>query len=205
MEGFVKDINCRGATDTNTHEDILAGRLQELALSLSLKYLSFDFVGTSLDKSYEEFGTIQLCFDFPTVYIMFSAGIGMLSMVKHAVLRMTGDNKVTGNNPFWLLNKDGLVTKARNNIEAFARGFGPKEIEGFGEGAVSLKCLASYMANEEINKGILFPSISSIRHITMQVGAAIVREGVVKELAEGHGDIGTKELMHMPEKKRRNM
>ncbi|KAF6174421.1 hypothetical protein GIB67_024443 [Kingdonia uniflora] len=39
-----------------------------------------------------------------------------------------------------------------------------------------------------------------IRHITMEVGAvAIVREGVVEELAEGHGDIGAKEIMHMSE------
>ncbi|KAK4410870.1 Exportin-7 [Sesamum angolense] len=34
-------------------------RLQELALSLSLKCLSFDFVGTSIDESSEEFGTVQ--------------------------------------------------------------------------------------------------------------------------------------------------
>ncbi|KAK9112045.1 hypothetical protein Scep_019564 [Stephania cephalantha] len=33
-------------------------RLQELALSLALKCLSFDFVGTSLDESSEEFGTV---------------------------------------------------------------------------------------------------------------------------------------------------
>ncbi|KAF6149008.1 hypothetical protein GIB67_009627 [Kingdonia uniflora] len=250
-----------------------------------------------------------------------SAGIGVLSMAKQAVSRMTGDNEVTGNNPFWLLDKDGLVTKARNNIELsaapFARGFGPGEIEGLGEGASLLEvvkkvkphvllglsgvggifteevlkamqesdsvrpaifsmsnpttnaectaadafkyagenivfasgspfgnvnlgngkvghvnqannmylfpgiglgtllsgahyisdgmlqaaaeCLASYMTDEEINKGILFPSISSIRHITTEVGAAVVREAVVEELAEGHGDIGTKELMHMSE------
>ncbi|KAF6163853.1 hypothetical protein GIB67_024708 [Kingdonia uniflora] len=38
----------------------VASRLQELALSLSLKCLSFDFVGTSLDESSEEFGTIQV-------------------------------------------------------------------------------------------------------------------------------------------------
>lgn len=35
-------------------------RLQELALSLSLKCLSFDFVGTSIDESSEEFGTVQV-------------------------------------------------------------------------------------------------------------------------------------------------
>lgn len=38
----------------------VVSRLQELALSLSLKCLSFDFVGTSLDESSEEFGTVQV-------------------------------------------------------------------------------------------------------------------------------------------------
>lgn len=35
-------------------------QLQELALSLSLKCLSFDFVGTSVDESSDEFGTVQV-------------------------------------------------------------------------------------------------------------------------------------------------
>jgi exportin-7 len=35
-------------------------RLQELALSLALKCLSYDFVGTSIDESSEEFGTVQI-------------------------------------------------------------------------------------------------------------------------------------------------
>lgn len=41
-------------------------QLQELALSLSLKCLSFDFVGTSVDESSDEFGTVQVsaCFCF---------------------------------------------------------------------------------------------------------------------------------------------
>ncbi|KAK4414267.1 Exportin-7 [Sesamum alatum] len=54
------------------------GRLQELALSLSLKCLSFDFVGTSIDESSEEFGTVQipsswkpLLEDFSTLQIFF--------------------------------------------------------------------------------------------------------------------------------------
>ncbi|XP_078427480.1 ARM repeat superfamily protein isoform X2 [Wolffia australiana] len=34
--------------------------LRELALSLSLKCLSFDFIGTSLDESSDEFGTVQI-------------------------------------------------------------------------------------------------------------------------------------------------
>ncbi|XP_019159433.1 PREDICTED: exportin-7-like isoform X2 [Ipomoea nil] len=35
-------------------------RLQELALSLSMKCLSFDFIGTSIDESSDEFGTLQV-------------------------------------------------------------------------------------------------------------------------------------------------
>lgn len=42
----------------------VASRLQELALSLSLKCLSFDFVGTSIDESSEEFGTVQVFSSF---------------------------------------------------------------------------------------------------------------------------------------------
>ncbi|XP_018511240.1 exportin-7-B isoform X2 [Brassica rapa] len=37
-----------------------AGRLQELALSLALRCVSFDFVGTSIDESTEEVGTVQI-------------------------------------------------------------------------------------------------------------------------------------------------
>nr|GEV19083.1 exportin-7-A isoform X1 [Tanacetum cinerariifolium] len=38
----------------------VGSRLQELALSLALKCLSYDFVGTSIDESSDEFGTVQV-------------------------------------------------------------------------------------------------------------------------------------------------
>lgn len=38
----------------------VTSKLQELALSLALKCLSFDFVGTTIDESSEEFGTVQV-------------------------------------------------------------------------------------------------------------------------------------------------
>ncbi|KAJ8503871.1 hypothetical protein OPV22_004757 [Ensete ventricosum] len=41
-------------------EDMQVSVLRELTLSLSLKCLSFDFVGTSVDESSEEFGTVQI-------------------------------------------------------------------------------------------------------------------------------------------------
>ncbi|GLU00630.1 hypothetical protein SLE2022_179800 [Rubroshorea leprosula] len=59
------------------------------------------------------------------------------------------------------------------------------------------ECLASYKTDEEIQKGILYPSIDRIRHITAEVGAAVLRAAVSEELAEGHGDVGAKELMYM--------
>lgn len=39
---------------------VVASKLQELALSLALKCLSFDFVGTTVDESSEEFGAVQV-------------------------------------------------------------------------------------------------------------------------------------------------
>jgi malate dehydrogenase (decarboxylating) len=57
--------------------------------------------------------------------------------------------------------------------------------------------LASYMTDEEIQRGILYPCIDSIRDITAEVGAAVVRAAVDEDLAEGHGDVGSKELGHM--------
>ncbi|XP_073028745.1 NAD-dependent malic enzyme 59 kDa isoform, mitochondrial [Primulina eburnea] len=59
------------------------------------------------------------------------------------------------------------------------------------------ECLASYITDEEIQNGILYPSIDSIRDITVEVGAAVLREAVAEEVAEGHGDVGLKELSHM--------
>ncbi|KAJ4952757.1 hypothetical protein NE237_029589 [Protea cynaroides] len=251
-----------------------------------------------------------------------SAGIGVLKMAKQVVSRMSGSSEME-NSQFWLLDKDGLLTKERKKIDPaaapFARGFGPGEIEGLREGASLLEvvkkvrphvllglsgvggifneevlkamkesdsprpaifamsnptknaectpsdafkyageniifssgspfknvdlgngkvghvnqannmylfpgiglgallsgahvisdgmlqaaseCLATYMSDEEIQKGILYPSISSIRHITTEVGAAVLRAAVDEELAEGHGDVGPRELMHMSKEK----
>ncbi|RYR75823.1 hypothetical protein Ahy_A01g000402 [Arachis hypogaea] len=56
------------------------------------------------------------------------------------------------------------------------------------------RSLASYMLEEDIAKGILYPSIDSIRNVTAEVGAAVLRTAVEENLAEGHGDVGPKEL-----------
>ncbi|MCL7036807.1 hypothetical protein MKW94_005591, partial [Papaver nudicaule] len=72
-----------------------------------------------------------------------SAGIGVLNTAKQAVARMLGSNEAAAHNPFWLLDKDGLVTKDRKNLDPsaapFARGFGLGEIEGLGEGVSLLE------------------------------------------------------------------
>ncbi|GAB2271674.1 NAD-dependent malic enzyme 2, mitochondrial [Dionaea muscipula] len=53
------------------------------------------------------------------------------------------------------------------------------------------------MTDEEIQKGILYPSIGSIREITAEVGAAVLRAAVADELAEGYLDIGPREMRLM--------
>lgn len=62
------------------------------------------------------------------------------------------------------------------------------------------ECLASYMTDEEVQSGILYPSIDSIRDITAEVGAAVLRAAVAEDLAEGHGEVSAKELEHMSER-----
>ncbi|CAN6298876.1 unnamed protein product [Urochloa humidicola] len=61
------------------------------------------------------------------------------------------------------------------------------------------ECLASYITDDEIQKGILFPPVSSIRNITAEVGAAVLRAAVAEDLAEGCDDVGPKELAAMSE------
>lgn len=251
-----------------------------------------------------------------------SAGIGVLNMAKQAMLRMPGINRSgEGHNQFWVLDKDGLITKSRKGLDPavarYARGFGPEEVQDLHEGAslvevvrkvkphvllglsgvggifneevlkamkesdsprpaifamsnpttkaectpedvfkyvgdnavfasgspfsnVTLgngrqgyanqannmylfpgiglgallsgarhitdgmlqsaaECLASYITDDEIRKGILFPSISSIRHITARVGAAVVRAAVDEDLAEGRCDVDARDLKSMTE------
>ncbi|KAI3434360.1 Malic enzyme [Psidium guajava] len=246
-----------------------------------------------------------------------SAGLGVLKQAVQAVSRMAGNSEAAANSQFYLLDKDGLVTKARKNLDPAAAPFAknPGEIDGLAEGAnllevvrkvrpsvllglsgvggifneevlkamresdsptpaifamsnptnnaectaadafkhagenivfasgspftnvdlgngkighvnqannlylfpgiglgtllsgarfitdgmlqAAAECLASYMTDEEIQNGILYPSINSIRHITAEVGAAVLQAAVAEELAEGHGDMGPRELMHM--------
>ncbi|XP_048422156.1 NAD-dependent malic enzyme 59 kDa isoform, mitochondrial isoform X1 [Pyrus x bretschneideri] len=246
-----------------------------------------------------------------------SAGLGVLNMAVQAVARMSGNGEAAAKNNFFLIDKDGLVTKERNKIDPMAAPFAkdPGAIDGLREGASLLEvvkkvkphvllglsgvggvfnhevlkamresdsakpailamsnptmnaectaedafkhagenivfgsgspfdnvdlgngkvghvnqannmylfpgiglgallsgariisdgmlqaaseCLASYITDEDIQKGILYPSIDCIRSITAEVGAAVLQAAVAEELAEGHCEVGPKELMNM--------
>ncbi|KAL7619137.1 NAD-dependent malic enzyme 62 kDa isoform, mitochondrial [Lactuca sativa] len=56
------------------------------------------------------------------------------------------------------------------------------------------ECLAAYMTEEEVLKGIIYPSISSIRDITKQVAAAVITEAIEEDLAEGYREMDAREL-----------
>lgn len=59
------------------------------------------------------------------------------------------------------------------------------------------ECLAAYMKEEEVLNGIIYPSISSIRDITKEVAAAVLREAVRTDLAEGYRDMDARELQKL--------
>lgn len=56
------------------------------------------------------------------------------------------------------------------------------------------ECLAAYMTEEEVLKGVIYPSISSIRDITKNIAAAVVKEAIEEDLAEGYRDMDAREL-----------
>ncbi|XP_047147621.1 NAD-dependent malic enzyme 59 kDa isoform, mitochondrial-like isoform X4 [Vigna umbellata] len=247
-----------------------------------------------------------------------SAGLGVLKMAAQAVSRMSGGSgtAATANSPFFLIDKNGLVTTERSNLDPAAVPFAknPRDLEGLTEGAsiievvkkvkphvllglsgvggvfdtevlkamresastkpaifamsnptvnaectaieafshagknivfasgspfddvdlgnevghvnqannmylfpgiglgtllsgarhitdemlrAAAECLASYMTDEEVQKGILFPSIDCIRNVTAEVGAAVIGAAVAENQAEGYGDIGLRELANM--------
>jgi malate dehydrogenase (decarboxylating) len=59
------------------------------------------------------------------------------------------------------------------------------------------ECLAECMTKEEVRKGIIYPSVSRIRNITMKVATAVVREAVAEDLAEGYQDKDARELQRL--------
>lgn len=59
------------------------------------------------------------------------------------------------------------------------------------------ECLAAYMKDEEVLKGIIYPSISSIRDITKEVAVAVVKEAIDEDLAEGYRDMDARVLQKL--------
>ncbi|CAJ1948852.1 unnamed protein product [Sphenostylis stenocarpa] len=64
--------------------------------------------------------------------------------------------------------------------------------------------LATYMSEEEVLKGIIFPSTSRIRDITEKVAAAVIKEAVEEDLAEGYHGIDARELKKLSELNKEN-
>ncbi|XP_042505148.1 NAD-dependent malic enzyme 62 kDa isoform, mitochondrial-like isoform X3 [Macadamia integrifolia] len=61
------------------------------------------------------------------------------------------------------------------------------------------ECLAAYMKEEDVHEGIIYPSISGIRDITTKVAAAVVKEAISEDLAEGYRDMDGRELQKLTE------
>ncbi|KAM7257928.1 hypothetical protein ACFE04_013669 [Oxalis oulophora] len=59
------------------------------------------------------------------------------------------------------------------------------------------ECLAAYMTEEEVLEGKIYPTISSIREITKQVAAAVVKEAIDEDLAEGYREVDARELQRL--------
>ncbi|XP_078148230.1 NAD-dependent malic enzyme 1 [Carex rostrata] len=61
------------------------------------------------------------------------------------------------------------------------------------------ECLAAYMKDDEVQEGVIYPPISRIRDITKEVAAAVVREAVKEDLAEGYRGMDPRELQKLDE------
>jgi len=59
------------------------------------------------------------------------------------------------------------------------------------------ECLAECMTEEEVQKGIVYPSTSRIRNITVEIATAVAREAVAEDLAEGYQDKDAGQLHRM--------
>ncbi|KAI3899982.1 hypothetical protein MKW98_000882 [Papaver atlanticum] len=59
------------------------------------------------------------------------------------------------------------------------------------------ECLAAYITEEEVLSGTIFPCVSSIRDITKQVAAAVVKEAIEEDIAEGYRDMDARELQKL--------
>nr|XP_043622092.1 NAD-dependent malic enzyme 62 kDa isoform, mitochondrial-like [Erigeron canadensis] len=59
------------------------------------------------------------------------------------------------------------------------------------------ECLAEYMSEDEVVKGIIFPPLSSIRDITKKVAVAVISEAIKEDLAEGYREMNSRDLKRL--------
>ncbi|KAL8207972.1 hypothetical protein R6Q57_007384 [Mikania cordata] len=59
------------------------------------------------------------------------------------------------------------------------------------------ECLAEFMTEDEVVKGVIYPPISRIRDITKAVAAAVIREAIEEHLAEGHREMTYRDLKRL--------
>ncbi|TXG66538.1 hypothetical protein EZV62_007813 [Acer yangbiense] len=59
------------------------------------------------------------------------------------------------------------------------------------------KCLAAYMNDDDVINGKIYPSISSMRDITKQLAAAVVKEAIEEDLTEGYREMDDRELKRL--------
>ncbi|KAL9245220.1 hypothetical protein vseg_018896 [Gypsophila vaccaria] len=59
--------------------------------------------------------------------------------------------------------------------------------------------LAAYMTEEDVLNGVIYPSTSRIRDITKQIAAAVVKEALEEDVAEGYRDMDPRELQRLNE------
>jgi len=62
---------------------------------------------------------------------------------------------------------------------------------------VAAECLAAYMSEDDVINGKIYPSISSIRDISKQVAAVVVKEAIEEDLAEGYREMDARELKRL--------
>ncbi|KAI9179995.1 hypothetical protein LWI28_000017 [Acer negundo] len=149
--------------------------------------------------------------DFPKQKIVVagagSAGIGVLNAARKTMARMLGNNESafdSARSQFWVVDAEGLITDEREDIDPDALPFARKVKEvgrqGLGEEQVLLKCvgLGTLLSGSSIvSDGMLQVAAECIRDITKQVAAAVVKEAIEEDLAEGYREMDARELKRL--------
>ncbi|KAF9617417.1 hypothetical protein IFM89_036338 [Coptis chinensis] len=106
------------------------------------------------------------------MYLFPGIGLGKTHFICHSCLGCLSDYNLR-----WHAGKKQLLLNGKSHVIIQDRA-----------------CLAAYMKEEEVLKGVIYPSISSIRNITKEVASAVVKEAIEEDLAEGYRDMDAREL-----------